>query len=156
MLSESLWYNAFIKTDANTVYFEEFSLVSINKVKDLFEKDGKLIEFDKLRQEHPFLSDRPHLKWAQLIDFIPLNWMTKIRDNTTPDQDYVSKYTLYCNSDSGFHFVDLSCKAMYSKFLKQILTESTSVQYWETKLSVGQRGIDWIKVILIPRISTIE
>ena len=28
--------------------------------------------------------------------------------------------------------------------------------YWETKLSVGQRGIDWRKVFLIPRISTIE
>ena len=46
------------------------------------------------------------------------------------------------NFDSGFHLVDLSCKAMYSKLLKQIVTEPTSVQYWETKLSVGERGID--------------
>ena len=45
---------------------------------------------------------------------------------------------------------------MYSKLLKQTLTEPTSVQYWERKLSVGQRGIDWRKVFLIPRISTIE
>ena len=58
ILSESLWYNTFIKIDANTIYFEELSLVGINKVKDLFEKDGKLMEFDKLRQDNPFLSDR--------------------------------------------------------------------------------------------------
>ena len=44
--------------------FEEFSLVGINKVKDLFEKDGKLKEFDKLRQDNPFLSDKLHFKWA--------------------------------------------------------------------------------------------
>ena len=68
----------------------------------------------------------------------------------------MSKYGLYYKSDSGFHLVDLSCKAMFSKLLKQTLTEPTSVQYWETKLSVGQRGINWRKVFLIPRISKIE
>ena len=156
ILSESLWYNTFIKIDANTVYFEEFSLVGINKVKDLFEKDGKLKEFDKLRQDNPFLSDRLHFKWAQLIDSIPLDWRTKIRDNTTPDLVCMSKYGLYYYSHSGLHLVDLSCKAMYSKLSKQTLTEPSSVQYWETKLNVGQRGIDWRKVFLIPRISTIE
>ena len=154
--SESLWYNTFIKIEANTVYFEEVSLVGINKVTDLFEKEGKLMEFDKLRQDNPFLSDRLHFKWAQLIDSIPLDWRTKIRDNTTLDQDCIFKYGLYYKSDSGFHLVDLSCKAMYSKLLKQTLTEPTSVQSWETKLSVSQRGIDWRKVFLIPRISTIE
>ena len=68
----------------------------------------------------------------------------------------MSKYGLYYNSDSGFHSVDLSYKAMYSKLLKQTLTEPTSVQYWETKFSVGQRGIDWRKIFLIVMISTIE
>ena len=68
----------------------------------------------------------------------------------------MSKYGLYYYSHSGLHLVDLSCKAMYSKLLKQTLTQPASVQYWETKLNVGQRGIDWRKVFLIPRISTIE
>ena len=68
----------------------------------------------------------------------------------------MSKYALYYNSDSAFHSVDLPCKAMYSKLLKQILTEPTSIQYWETKLSVGQRGTDWTKFFIIPSISTIE
>ena len=58
-------YNTFIKIDANTVYFEEFSLVGINKVKGLFEKDGKLIEFDKLRQENPFYL-------SALLDYMPI------------------------------------------------------------------------------------
>ena len=156
ILSESLWYNTFIKIDANTVYFEEFFLVGINKAEDLFEKDGKLKEFDKLRQDNPFLSDRLHFKWAQLIDSIPLDWRIKIRDNTTPDEGCMSKYGLYYYSHSGLHLVDLFCKAMYSKLLKQTLTEPTSVQYWETKLNVGQRVIDWRKVFLIPRISTME
>ena len=30
ILSESFWYNTFIKIDANTVYFEEFSLVEVS------------------------------------------------------------------------------------------------------------------------------
>ena len=127
-----------------------------DKVKDLFEKDSKLKEFDKLRQDNPFLSDRLHFKWAQLIDSIALDWRIKIRDNTTSDEVCMSKYGLYYYSHSGLHLVDLSCKAMYSKLSKQTLTEPKSVQYWETKLNVGQRRIDWRKVFLIPRISTIE
>ena len=110
ILSESLWYNTFIKIDANTVYFERFSLVGINKAKDLFEKDGKLKEFDKLGQDNPFLSERLHFKWAQLIDSIPLDWRTKIRDNTTPDQVCMSKHGLYYYSDSGLHLVDYLVK----------------------------------------------
>ena len=135
ILSESLWYNTFIKIDANTVYFEEFSLVGINKVKDLFEKNGKLKEFDKLRQDNPFLSDRLHFKWAQLIDSIPLDWRTKIRDNTTPDEVCMSEYGLYYYSHSGLHLVDLSCKAMYSKLLKQTLTEPSLHQF-----SIGKQS----------------
>ena len=68
----------------------------------------------------------------------------------------MSKYGLYHNSDSRLHLVDLSYKAMYSKLLKHTLTEPTSVKFWETKLNVGQRGIDWRKGFLIPRISMIE
>ena len=127
-----------------------------DKVKDLFEKDSKLKEFDKLRQDNPFLSDRLHFKWAQLIDSIALDWRIKIRDNTTSDEVCMSKYGLYYYSHSGLYLVDLSCKAMYSKLSKQTLTEPKSVQYWETKLNVGQRRIDWRKVFPIPRISTIE
>ena len=112
ILSESLWYNTFIKIDANAVHFEEFSLVGINKVKDLFEKDGKLKEFDKLGQDNPFLSDKLHFKWAQLIDSIPLDWRTKIRYHTTPDEVSMSEYGLYYYSHSGLHLVDLSCKAI--------------------------------------------
>ena len=59
--------------------------------------------------------------WTQLIDSIPLDWRTKIRDNAIPDQDCMSKYGLYYNSDSGLHLVDLSCKAMYSKLLSRPL-----------------------------------
>ena len=100
-----------------------------DKVKDLFEKDSKLKEFDKLRQDNPFLSDRLHFKWAQLIDSIALDWRIKIRDNTTSDEVCMSKYGLYYYSHSGLHLVDLSCKAMYSKLSKQTLTEPKSVQY---------------------------
>ena len=36
------------------------------------------MEFYNLRQEYPFLSDRLHFKWAQLIDSIPLDWRINI------------------------------------------------------------------------------
>ena len=49
-LSESLWYNSFIQINQNAVFFRELCLAGINRVADLFEKDGKIVMFHKLRQ----------------------------------------------------------------------------------------------------------
>ena len=50
ILSESLWYNSFIQINQNAIFFRELCLAGINRVADLFEKDGKLVMFHKLRQ----------------------------------------------------------------------------------------------------------
>ena len=45
-----LWYNSFVQINQNAMFFREFCLAGINREGDLFEKDGKLVTFHKLRQ----------------------------------------------------------------------------------------------------------
>ena len=110
-------------------------MVGIKKVKDLFEKDGRLKEFDKLRKDNPFLSDRLHFKWAQLIDSIPIDWRTKIRDNTTPGEVCMSKYGLCYYSHSGLYLVGYVFQIIkadpYRAYISSVL--GNKAQCWPEK-----------------------
>ena len=66
ILSESLWYNNFIKIGQNVLFFKVFHNVSINKVGDLFEKDGKPVQFQKVKQLG--IPVYLYFKWIQLIE----------------------------------------------------------------------------------------
>ena len=56
---------------------------------DLFEKDGKLVKFHKLRQLG--LPDTLHFKWLQLIDAIPKKWKVMIRNHPNKSEGPVSR-----------------------------------------------------------------
>ena len=58
-----------MQINQNAIFIRELCLTGINRVANLFEKDGKLVMFHKLRQLG--LHDTLHFKWMQLIDAIP-------------------------------------------------------------------------------------
>ena len=154
ILSESLWYNSFIQINQNAIFFRELCLAGINRVADLFEKDGKLVMFHKLRQLG--LPDTLHFKWMQLIDAIPEKWKVIVKDHPNNSEGLVSKYSLYWQTESELCTIDISCKSRYDKLLKKIQTQPTSIKYWEEKFGSHLDKINWKEIYLLPRSSPIE
>ena len=139
LLSESLWYNTNVKINNNTVLYKEFALAGINQVCHLFDKFGKLIEFNDF-VDKTGLSPSLFFKWMQLIDALPVNWKQAIKSKSISvqsDSVSVSKYSLYSEKDSRIFTVNLSCRSMYDRLLNTIKVTPTSVQYWNEKLIIS-------------------
>ena len=154
ILSQSLWYNSFVQINQNAICFRELCLAGINRVADLFEKDGTKVMFHKLRQLG--LPETLYLRWMQLIDAIPEKWKVMIRKHPNSSEDLVSKYSLYRQTESELCTIDISCKSMYDKLLKKIQTQPTSNKYWEENFSSQLDEINWKEIYLLPISSTIE
>ena len=74
--------------------FKDFSRIGINKIGDLYENDGNLIQFEKLSQLG-ILSEL-YFQWIQLIDSLPVKWKALIKNNPSSSNQSVSKYILHC------------------------------------------------------------
>ena len=105
----------------------------MNRAVDLFEKDGKLVMFHKLRQLG--LPDTLYFKWMQLIDAIPKKWKVMIRYHPN-NSGLISKYSLYWQTESELCTIGISCKSMYDKLLKKIQTHLTSIKYTGKRILV--------------------
>ena len=93
--------------------FKNFSKIGKNKIGDLYENDGKLSHFDKLSQLG--LLSELYFQWMQLIDSLPVKWKALIRNNPSPINQAVSKYTLSPGNSNSYHITldlqSLICKA---------------------------------------------
>ena len=81
-LSESIWFR-------------------INKIDDPYENDGKLIHFEK--QSQLGLLSELYFQWMQLIDCLPVKWKALIKNNPSPINQEVSKYTLSPGNSNSYH-----------------------------------------------------
>ena len=161
ILSESIWFNRFVSVEKKAIIFKDFFMIGINKIGDLYENDGKLIHFDKLSQLG--LLSELYFQWMQLIDTLPVKWKELSRNNPSPINQAVSKYTLYLQETPTAITLPLTCKALYAKLIKQTQTKPTSQPYWEQSIRNAddeyhphEITIDWKKIYLIPRRPTIE
>ena len=92
--------------------FNDFSRIGINKIGDLYENDGKLIQFEKLSQLG-LLSELTHFQWKKLIDSLPVKWKALIRNNPSLINQAVSKYAVYLQEAPTAITLPLTCKALY-------------------------------------------
>ena len=129
ILSESIWFNRFISVEKKAIMFKDFSRIGINKIGDLYENDGNLIQFEKLSQLG-ILSEL-YFQWMQLIDSLPVKWKALIKNNTSPSNQSVSKYILYRQEAPTAIILPLTCKALYEKLIKQTQTKPTPQPYRE-------------------------
>ena len=78
ILSESLWYNAHIQVNNDAVFFDEFALICVNKVSDLFDEKGQLIMFQNFQNSTSSgTSAILYFKSMQIVDALP----SKMEDN---------------------------------------------------------------------------
>ena len=96
--------------------FEDFSMIGINKIGDLYQNDGKLIHFDKLSQLG--LLSELCFQWMQLIDSLPVKWKALIRNNPSPINQAVSKYTLLSPGNSNSYHITLVLQSLICKAYK--------------------------------------
>ena len=70
VLSQSLWYNSYIKIDNKAVYLKFFSTKNINFVTQLFNTDGSVKNWKILKTEFAF-QNKDQFCWLHLINAIP-------------------------------------------------------------------------------------
>ena len=73
ILSQYLWYNANIQIDKTSIHFSRFSEKNINYVSQLFNNNGLIKKWHKLKEEYN-LHQNSYFQWVQLIDSIPEKW----------------------------------------------------------------------------------
>ena len=99
--SESIWFKRFVSVEKKAIMFKDFSRIGINKIDDLYENDGKLIHSEKLSQLG--LLSELYFQWMQLIDSLPVKWKALIKNNPSPINQAVSKYTLSPGNSNSYH-----------------------------------------------------
>ena len=134
------------------MFFNEFHNLGIIKVGDLFEKDGKPVEFPKLKQQGT--PDSLHLEWVQLIDSRPKQWRDRIKEEITNSKEIASEYSIYF-SISVILSSEVSYKIMYVILLNEIGSRPTSIQYWEEKLNSDKDEIGREYIFLLSKNATI-
>ena len=155
-LGESLWFNSFIQISNQSAFYEIFSMRGINILKDLYNNDGKLLSFNELTEKG--ILRNMYFRWIQLIEAIPSQWKSTIKDHFTREeynpQNIVAKHDCITHK-SIMSIPSLTCKSIYTKFVKKLSTPPTSIRYFTEKLELEEQ-FDWKLVFLTPRKVTIE
>ena len=91
ILSQSLWYNAFIKTDAKSLSPSFLCSKQPLFLKDIFDINGAFLAWDIFAHKFNLTQDF-YFKQFQIKMSIPKSWMKIISDNKTPDICQVSPH----------------------------------------------------------------
>ena len=148
ILSEHIWFNASIKTDNQSFFNIFFSSKNINFLGQLFECNGTLKAWEKIKEEF-CLPDQKKFFWIHLIDAIPMSWKTCIlNDKGNPNN--LTFYDHHIIKKNQIISVEkLSSKELYSISVYYAESKPTAQIYYE-KLLPGV-NLDWKKNYILPR-----
>ena len=91
ILSQSLWYNSFIKIDYKPLSPSFLCLKQPLFLKDIFDTNGAFLAWDAFA--HKFnLTQNFYFKWLQIKSSIPRSWIKIISDNKTSDICHLSPH----------------------------------------------------------------
>ena len=99
-----------------------------------------------------------YFRWLQLIEAIPSQWKSTIKDHLTREEYNPNKIDAKhdCMTDKSIMSISsLTCKSIYTKFVKKLSTPPTSIRYFTEKLELEEH-FDWKLVFLTPRKVTIQ
>ena len=80
ILSQSLWYNSFIKIDSKPLSPSFLCLKQPLFLKDIFDTNGAFLAWDAFAHKFNLTQDF-YFKWFQIKTSIPKSWLKIIRDN---------------------------------------------------------------------------
>ena len=133
-----LWNNRHIKIEKKSLYVEKFAKKGINYVVDLCDKWGSFTWEHALSKG---LNSDDKFKWFQLVQSIPKEWKTKLKDEKSDKQRNISKTLIL--RDKKIECVKIKQKDVYSHLVNKLCIAPTAQTNWAKKIN---QTIDWRKV----------
>ena len=82
ILGQSLWNNKFIRCKDKPIFYRQFSDRGINTISDLITEDRKFLRWSQARDKYK-LSNKDVMKWLGLIESIPRDWKSVIKNDSS-------------------------------------------------------------------------
>ena len=82
ILGQSLWNNKLIRCKDKPIFYRQFSDRGINTISDLITEDRKFLRWSQARDKYK-LSNKDVMKWLGLIESIPRDWKSVIKNDST-------------------------------------------------------------------------
>jgi len=153
IMSEYIWFNTNIKIGNQSIFNRYFSSKNINFVGQLFEDNGTLKSWERIKEEH-CLSDNKKFFWMQLIDAIPKAWKTAISN----DKGNAKNLTIYdhhiIKRNQVVSIIKLDSKELYSVPVYFADSKPTAQIYFDNLFC--EVNLDWKNIYLLPRKTTVD
>ena len=81
ILGQSLWNNKFIRCKDKPIFYPQFSYRGINTISDLITEDHKFLRWSQAQDKYK-LSNKDVMKWLGLIESIPRDWKSVIKNDS--------------------------------------------------------------------------
>ena len=133
-----------ITFDGESLFNENFIAKGMLAIQDITSENGSLLSWEEA--QHKFsLNNSQILHWTGLIKCIPKSWWTKLC--STPDNVRLA-------NQLRPDMLIVTSKSAYTKLLKSITSLPTSQKPLANWLQSD--NVDWRKIYLLPRQTTIE
>ena len=138
--------NAWIVSDGETLYNKHFVDKGVPTVKNIIDESGRPLSWAEVKQKYN-LNNSHVFNWFGLIKSIPRNWKNILCTN--PD-----RFTADIQNQINNVSPCMTSKVAYQKLLKQLVKPPTAQKSVERML--GLEDVDWSRIYLLPRATTIE
>ena len=129
ILSQSLWFNKYIKIEGAVTHFLKFSNKGISFLSQLFE-NGRIISWISLKDRYE-LTNNMFFQWAQLKHAISLRWKKIIFDHNNINENDLCQNRRVITGARILALDKLSSKEIYPILIRNIVNKPTSNIYFE-------------------------
>ena len=145
--SNFLWYNKHILIDNKPVYLSRFSDKNVNFLDNLTDCSGSFKSWTILKTEFN-LADSLYFSWMQLVNAIPTNWKTTIKNNcSSTDLLLLNHHLIKKNNLTGLD--KLHCRELYNILVYASPHKPTSQVYFENLFR--DQELIWKDIYLLPQ-----
>lgn len=147
LFNQYLFYNKNIKIGGRALYNKELFDAGIWHVKDLFDKNNKIIPFAEWNRRG--ISNSKYMYWCSMVTLIQ---KTNKRHNV-PDEGHFNDLTIKYKNIERLDLLNCDTKTVYCTLIKHnIVYSKASAKY--SKLYNILNDEDWKNIYLIPRCCT--
>ena len=144
--NEVLWNNRHVTRDGNSLYDESLIDKGIITIRDISNEIGELLSWSEAEQKFS-LNRGQILNWLGLLNCVPKDWKNKLAANSE------RLYSAPANLNTK-QMPFITSKTAYQILLKSLVRPATAQSSLESSLHLT--NVDWKKVYMLPRLTTIE
>ena len=151
-MSQFIWFNKYIKIDNSSVYIKYFSNKNLNFVGELFETDGKIKPWEKIKTLYN-LPNNMEFCWMQIVHALPKSWKKEILENKGNSNNLVIYDHHLIKKSQVYSLNRLDSKELYNILITSIYSKPTSQLYYENSF---ETLFEWKNIYLLPRKITLD